>query len=188
MGGGVPRRRRRLAWVATVVAAAAAAALVAAFAAAPQSADTQLRSPLVGRPAPAVSGPVINGSGSMDLAALGGKWVLVNFFASWCPPCQAETPQLQAFEREHATAGDAAVLGVEYDAGDAGNARSYLATQHATWPVVDDAAADVLWGVHGIPESYLVSPSRLVVAKYAGGVTAAKVDSQIAAVEGRGQG
>lgn len=159
------------------------AVLVGIFASAPQ-ASVQVQSPLVGKPAPALGGPVIDGAGQNSLSSLQGKWVLVNFFASWCGPCQSEMPQLQAFEQQHKAAADATVLGVEYDGSDVGNARSYLASQHAAWPVVNDGTADVAWGVHGIPESYLVAPNGVVALKYAGGITAAALDAQIAAYSG----
>ncbi|HLI23757.1 MAG TPA: TlpA disulfide reductase family protein, partial [Acidimicrobiales bacterium] len=94
------------------------AVLVAVFAVAPQSSSSDAPVPLLGKPAPAVGGPVINGSGRATLSSMAGKWVLVNFFASYCPPCQAEMPQLGLFVRQHARASDAAVLGVEYDATD----------------------------------------------------------------------
>jgi cytochrome c biogenesis protein CcmG/thiol:disulfide interchange protein DsbE len=169
-------------WV-SLATAAVLAGLVAAFAVVPQS-SVQMQTPLLGKQAPGLGGPVVNGSGSAGLAALRGKWVLVNFFASWCPPCRDEMPQLDAFEHEHAAAGDATILGVEYDNSDVANARSYLAGQHADWPVIVDGSADVAWGVHGIPESYLVAPDGLVAVKYAGGITAASLDAQITPLAG----
>jgi cytochrome c biogenesis protein CcmG/thiol:disulfide interchange protein DsbE len=178
------RSGRRVRWSgarwAALGSAAAVAVLVAVFAVAPASSSSNAPVPLLGKPAPDLSGPVINGTGHAALASLTGKWVLVNFFASYCPPCQAEMPQLSLFARQHTRTGDAAILGVEYDATDVASARSYLVARHASWPVVDDATADVIWGVHGIPESYLVSPAGLVVAKYTGELTAAELDRAIA--------
>ena len=172
------RRRRGVLWVSLSV-ATVLAGLLAVFAVAPQS-SVQVQTPMLGKLAPNLTGPVINGPGHASLATLRGQWVLVNFFASWCPPCRAEMPQLKAFEHQHAATGDAAILGVEYDQTDVGHARSYLAAQKVTWPVVEDGSADVVWGVHGIPESYLVAPSGLVAVKYAGGVTESSLDAQIA--------
>lgn len=175
----LPLSTRRVTWVALGV-AVVVAALFVALTAAPQQSSVQARSPLIGKPAPGATGAVIDGSGQANLAALGGKWVLVNFFASWCQPCQQELPELKALQAGRA----GTVFGIEYDPGDAGDARSYLAAQHVPWPVVSDADADVAWGVHGIPESYLVSPAGTVVAKYTGGVRAADVTAEIHALGG----
>jgi cytochrome c biogenesis protein CcmG, thiol:disulfide interchange protein DsbE len=182
---GKPRRRLIL-WVCAGV-AAVLAILIGIFASAPQ-ASVQLQSPLLGQSAPSLAGPVIDGSGQASLASQQGKWVLVNFFASWCGPCQDEMPQLLAFQHQHAGAGDATILGVEYDQTDVGNARSYLASQKATWPVISDDSADVRWGVHGIPESYLVAPDGLVAVKYAGDITESSLDAQIAKLGGAATG
>lgn len=150
-------------------------------------------SPLVGKPAPPLSGPALAGGGSASggsggstpgsphysLAAFSGKWVLVNFSASWCVPCREETPQLLKFQSEHAARGDATILAVSFDPTDRANLVSFLKASHADWPAVDDPQADVSYGVTGIPESYLVAPDGVVVAKFVGGVTAAEVDKVI---------
>lgn len=164
--------------------AALLAALFAVLTAAPQQSSVTAKSPLLGKAAPPAGGSVINGPGQASLGALGGHWVLVNFFASWCQPCQQELPQLKAFQGGAGRGTPATVFGIEYDPGDAGAARSYLAAQQVGWPVVQDGNADVAWGVHGIPESYLVSPAGMVVAKYTGGVRAADVNAEIRTLGG----
>jgi cytochrome c biogenesis protein CcmG, thiol:disulfide interchange protein DsbE len=67
----------------------------------------------VGRPAPALIVPRLDGS-TFDLAALRGKVVIVNFWASWCSPCRAEMPQLDAFYRHHHAQG-LELLGLSVD-------------------------------------------------------------------------
>lgn len=153
---------------------------VAVLASARPSSDGQSSSPLIGKPAPSVSGPALNGGGSYSLSQFGGKWVVVNFSASWCVPCREETPQLQAFTTEHAAAGNAEVLAVAFDPSDVSNLAAYFRSSHATWPAVDDPSAEVAFGVSQIPQSYLVDPSGTVVAKFFGTITAAQVDKIIA--------
>jgi thiol-disulfide isomerase/thioredoxin len=105
------------------------------------------------------------------------EWVLVNFMATWCPPCQAEMPQLVAFVKQHARAGDATVLTVAYDPTDVGALKSYLAARKADWPAVDDPAASVSYGVTGLPSSFLIDPGGTVYAYVPGEVTASELDS-----------
>jgi len=94
-------------------------------------------------------------------------------------PCRTETPQLLKFQTEHAAAGDATVLEVEYDEADRANLRAFLESKGATWPTVDDSPAIVSYGVGGIPESYLIDPAGTVIAKLIGGITAGQLDSII---------
>jgi len=173
-----PKRRRAL-WL-TVIGACVAAALIAVFAASPAQSTVSASSPLIGKQAPSTAGTSITGKGATDLAALSGKWVFVNFFASWCPPCQAEMPDLEQFQEEHSAAGTATIFGVEFDPTDASAAKGFLTGRSATWPAINDPSADVTWGVHNPPESYLVAPSGIVVEKWFGGVTASAIDAAIA--------
>jgi cytochrome c biogenesis protein CcmG/thiol:disulfide interchange protein DsbE len=145
-------------------------------------------SPLLGRPAPATSGPPISFSGpsqgasagpsatSVSLDGFRGKYVLVNFFASWCIPCQQEQPDLKAFNDRHTPIGDAAVLGIVYD--DKPDAvRSFLESKGGGWPVIDSSRAKVDWGVRGVPESFLVDPEGNVLYHIVGGVKDSDIET-----------
>jgi cytochrome c biogenesis protein CcmG/thiol:disulfide interchange protein DsbE len=177
------RRRRLVLWI-SLGTAAAVAALVAVLATSGPAGQASAGSPLIGRKAPSISGPSVGLSAragqTVQLSSLAGKWVLVNFAASWCVPCRQEMPQLVSFAGAHARAGDATVLTVEYDEGDVGGLTSWLRSAHASWPAVNDGQAVVDYGVSGIPESYLVDPEGTVVAKYVGGVVAAQLNAFIA--------
>lgn len=155
------------------------AALIAVLASSRPAAQGRASDPLVGRSAPPISGPSLLGSGRVSLSQLRGRWVVVNFSASWCPPCRQETPQLKAFVAQHAASGDATVLAVSYDPADEASLASFLKSSGADWPAAIDPSADVSYGVSGIPESYLVDPAGTVVARFLGGVTAAEVDKVI---------
>lgn len=181
VGAARPRSRVVL-WTSLGVAAVIAVLIAVLAAARPSSGGTS--SPLLGKQAPVVSGPALNGGGSYSLTQFRGRWVLVNFAASWCVPCQEETPQLQRFSAEHATSESAVVLAVAFDPSDVGNLAAYLRNSHSDWPAVNDPSAEVAYGVSQIPQSYLVDPQGTVVAKFFGALTAAQVDKVIAKATG----
>lgn len=174
---GAPRRRVVL-WVSLGV-ASLLAAFVAVLATSGPANQVTGGSPLLGRPAPPVNGP--DGSGAtVSLASYRGRWVLVNFAASWCTPCRQETPQMLTFAARHTGPTAPAVMTVEYQPSDLTSLRSFLASRHAAWPVVDDPTAFVSYGSGGLPESYLVDPAGTVVVKVTGGVVADKLDAVLA--------
>jgi cytochrome c biogenesis protein CcmG, thiol:disulfide interchange protein DsbE len=174
-----PGRSRLVLWVSLGV-AAAVAVLVAVLATSGPADQVSADSPLIGKPAPTISGPNLLGGQPVSLSSYAGKWVLVNFAASWCVPCREEMPQLSAFARDHAASGNAVILTVAYDPTNLSDLAAFLRSQHASWPAVDDGQAVVDYGVGGLPESYLVDPQGTVVAKYEGEVVAAQLNAVIA--------
>ncbi len=176
-----PTRRRHLArWVAAA-ALLTAGALVAGLAAAQPSTITEVATPLLGHRAPAVSGTTL-ADRHFDLSSLRGRWVVVNFFASWCPPCRQEQPGLVTFAYQHRRS-DVALVGVVFD-DTASRARSFLAQSGATWPVVTDPGGQIAldFGVSGPPETFLISPRGVVTAHLDGPVTSVGLDDWLAVV------
>jgi cytochrome c biogenesis protein CcmG/thiol:disulfide interchange protein DsbE len=172
-------RRRVVAWSAGAV-LVIFAVLLALFA---TVGTVKAHSRLLGNAAPPVAGTELGTSHAISLRQFAGRWVLVNFAASWCLPCQEEMPQLLAFDRT-ARRYDATILTVTFDPGDVANLRSFLADDHATWPAVADAAADIPWGVSAPPQSFLVNPGGLVSAVFFSGINAKGLDAALAAAEG----
>ena len=173
------RRFHTARWVAGA-ALVVAAALVALLATRPPFDATEVQTPLVGQAAPPIAGTTVTGA-SFDLASLRGRWVVVNFFASWCPPCQQEQPELETFAFRHRQPGDAALVGVVFDDA-ASSARSFVRSTGATWPAVVDPGGQLAlaYGVRGPPETFLVSPSGVVTAHLDGPVTSAGLDYWLA--------
>ncbi len=171
-GGG---RGRILA--AVVVAAVLLGALVVLFATSDGSQGADTSAQVVSERAPELVGVTTTGD-AFDLRGLEGKWVLVNFFATWCPPCVAEHPELVAFSEEHRD--DAVVVSVAFDE-PAPVIEEFFAEKGGDWPVIaDDTGGIVLdYGVVKLPESYLIAPDGTVIEKFAGGVTAAALDKVI---------
>jgi len=114
--------------------------------------------------------------------------VILNVFATWCVPCRAEHPDLVAFAAEHQAAGDAALFGLVYaDTPDA--VRQYRAQNGGSWPMLEDPDGRVAlnFGVSGVPESFVISPDGVVVAKYVGGVRLAQLDRVLTDLQARPQ-
>jgi cytochrome c biogenesis protein CcmG, thiol:disulfide interchange protein DsbE len=157
---GRTRRRHTTRWVAGTVLGVLAIVGVVLATRTPEEA-TQITSPLVGRMAPQFSGTDLRTGAHVSLDSLRGHYVVVNFFASWCEPCQEETPNLVTFAYNQAHQHDGAVLvGVVFH-DETSTARAYLRSQGALWPVVDDPGGNIAqaYGVTAPPTTFVIDPS-----------------------------
>ena len=178
------RSRHRVRWLGVGV-GAIAVLLIVVLAKAPPAAHVEVRSPLLGHPAPPITGPSVTPYAFTTLSSLRGRWVLVNFFATWCVACRQEQPQLARFAAEH-RGGDVQLVMVVYD-DTAANVRPFLATEGGKWPAVLDPDGQFAldYGVGQIPDTYLIDPNGIVVAKLAGASTAAGLDRLLALAKAR---
>ncbi|MEO5340448.1 MAG: TlpA family protein disulfide reductase [Magnetococcus sp. MYC-9] len=114
---------------------------------------------------------------SLRLADLRGKVVLVNFWATWCPPCLEEIPELIRFHARYADKG-VVVIGVDYmDHVNLEQLKKFIAEHQISYPIVYgepgrlDPLAKALGGVFGLPITKLLDRQGRVVSSHMGGVT-----------------
>ena len=147
----------------------------------PQEA-TAVDSPLMGHTAPVISGTDLRIGEHVSLSSMRGHYVFVNFFASWCVPCQQEAPDLITFDfgQRHTTDGAELMSVVFHD--ETSSARQFLISQGATWPAVNDPGGSIAenYGVTGPPTTFLVDPSgRITVEPVTGPATPANLEQML---------
>ena len=135
--------------------------------------DVTSAQPASGKQAPAFDLAALdNSAGHVALAAYAGKPVIVNFFASWCGPCQKETPLMARFYRS--AHGTVHVIGV--DANDSRTAAMAFTKRYGvTYPVGSDPAAATAgaFGVSELPQTFFLNAQHKIVDRVYGAVTQA---------------
>lgn len=131
---------------------------------------------------PSLKMKAVDGS-DYDLTAHRGKWVVVNFWATWCAPCRKEMPELSAL---HAMRSNIEVVGLAYEDIEAPEMQAFLVKHPVTYPIVIvdpfDPPADFATP-RGLPLTHLIDPNGKVAHTFLGPVTAADIEQQIAAAK-----
>jgi cytochrome c biogenesis protein CcmG/thiol:disulfide interchange protein DsbE len=127
--------------------------------------------------------------GELSLQELRGSPVVLNFWASWCPPCREEAPRLERLWRERRARG-VVVLGLDMQ-DLTGDAREFIREFGISYPNVRDPGDEVArdWGVTGLPETFFLSARGRVVAHVIGAISTPQLEEGIAAaLDGRPAG
>jgi peroxiredoxin len=120
-----------------------------------------------GGEAPALTGQDLAGQ-AHALDELKGKWVYVDFWASWCGPCMRELPSVVGLHKDMARNPNFAVLGVSLDSkGTLGDLQKAVKKNGVGYPVIysNDGCSDIArqWGVNAIPATFLIDPQGRIV-------------------------
>jgi thiol-disulfide isomerase/thioredoxin len=131
-----------------------------------------------GAPVPALSGTLTSGA-PLDAATIAGKVAIINFWATWCPPCRAETPDLVvAYAKLHAK--DVAFVGIDTTE-TAAIVKTFLSAKGVPFPTAL-AGPDVYnaFGIAYIPTTIVVDARGVIRARWVGGVTPAQLARYVA--------
>ncbi len=132
------------------------------------------------KPAPLFTLSRLDRPGTLSLASLRGKGVVLNFWASWCNPCKQETPMLEAASRRWGSRG-LIVIGIDGSDDFKGDARAFMRKYGMTYPTVRDRQFSTVthYGVGGYPETFFVNRRGKLVRHVAGPVDAEDLKSGI---------
>ncbi len=123
--------------------------------------------------------------GNFDLAAQRGRWVVVNYWATWCNPCLKEIPDLDALDKSR---DDIVVIGLAYEEIEKADMQAFLKEHPISYPiaVVDVYSPPKDFGTPpGLPMTFLISPDGRVAAKHLGPVTSEQLQAEIAAAKAK---
>ncbi|HEX8996182.1 MAG TPA: TlpA disulfide reductase family protein [Ktedonobacterales bacterium] len=139
---------------------------------------------LDGKPAPDFTTSVYNGAAgqSIHLAALKGKPVVVNFFASWCDPCVEEAPVLAAGWQKYAPQG-VVFIGIVYQDTQQ-NALDFARQYNVSYSIGSDTNGEtaISYGVTGVPETVFINRQGVVVSKTDGALDTGSLDRAVQAI------
>lgn len=147
------------------------------------------RSGVLGQRVPRVEGMPIEGLAGYSVDADGaartydidehrGEWVLINFFATWCPGCIVEHPELVALE-QWGVINNLTLAAVVFDDPNTSAIQDFFAEEGGNWPVIRSATTAVDFQIAQIPESFLVAPNGQVIEHFIGGLKADDVRATI---------
>lgn len=119
-----------------------------------------------------------------DLSEQRGKWVVINYWATWCSPCIKEMPDLRAFAESRE---DVALIGLAYEDITVEEMRAFLAERPAGYPIaivdVYDPPADFP-APRGLPMTWLIGPDGTVAKRFLGPITGRDLGQAIEAASG----
>lgn len=115
-----------------------------------------------------------------SLAQYRGKWVIINYWATTCPPCVKEIPELEDFYNRHKDK-DAVVLGVNYEDIKSSWLKDFISSVHLTYPVLRarEGVPTPFGSIVMLPTTIIVSPAGHLMGVQRGGVTAKALEGYL---------
>jgi peroxiredoxin len=133
-----------------------------------REASTAAEAGTVGTAAPAFELPDLDGK-TVRLADFKGKVAVINFWATWCPPCRAEVPDFVRLQAKYRDRG-LAIVGLSLDAGGANDVRPFADEYDVNYTMLlaNDETAQAYGGIVGIPTTFILDRNGTIVKKMVG--------------------
>ena len=118
--------------------------------------------------------------GTFDLGAQRGKWVIVNFWATWCSPCIKEMPDISSFV---ASRSDVSAIGLAFGGEEIDDVTSFLEKHPVKYPIANvplESPPKDFGAPKGLPTTFLIAPDGTLAKKFTGPITAGELEKEIA--------
>ena len=126
---------------------------------------------------PSLSVKTLDG-GTFNLSAQSGKWVIVNFWATWCSPCLKELPDISAFVAAHKD--KVAAIGLDFEDAEKDDIEKFLHKHPLSYPVAQvdiDHPPQDFDAPKGLPNTYVIAPDGHVAKAFTGPITTKDLES-----------
>jgi thiol-disulfide isomerase/thioredoxin len=128
---------------------------------------------------PALNVKTLDGA-TFDLSKQSGKWVIVNFWATWCSPCLKELPDISAFVAAHKD--KVAAIGLDFEDADKQDVEEFLKKHPLSYPVaqvdIDNPPKD-FDAPKGLPNTYVIAPDGHVAKAFLGPITTKDLEAAV---------
>jgi len=134
----------------------------------------KVESPLIGKPAPPFALRSVGSTEVIDVGALKGKPVVLNFWATWCVPCYAEHGVLVSSAKMLGS--KVQFIGVVYDDTEP-KILQFLKQYGSSYPTLFDESGKtaIAYGVYGVPETFFIDPNGNIAAKFEGALDSQRI-------------